>query len=384
MKVLHVIDSLGRGGAEQHLVDLLPALARRGIACEVAALMPPYDLAEMLESRGVPVHRLGLAHRWHVGQALFRLLRIMATSRPDVIHAHFFFSGLYVALTRAFAPRPRRVVLLLNLDYDSYPADTAWRRVRRAADRLAIGRGMNARAAISHAVARHYARHLRPGPIRVIPLATDTRAGNDLLVDRSALRRTYGVSDGETLLVLPGRFVHEKGHRFLVDAVRSLTDRGCGVRALMVGDGPLRGDVAARARKAGLGDRITIVPSIPHIDLLALLCAADIVVVPSTHEGLGLVVLEALLAGTAVVAAAAGGIPEVIQDDLTGLLVPTENAPALADAIARLVADPSARVRLAATGREFVRRVHDADRVAADWEELYRETGAASASSGVR
>lgn len=376
-----MIDSLGRGGAEQHLVDLLPALARRGIECEVAALMPPYDLGPVLVSAGVPVHEIGLTHRWHVGQALIRLLRLIARTRPDVIQAHFFFSGLYVALTRIFASAPARVVLLLNLDYESYPADTAWRRFRRAADTLAISRGMDARVAISGAVADHYARHLRPGPIRVIPIATDIRAGADVVVDRAALRHSYGIGGDDSLLLLPGRFVHEKGHRFLVDAVRSLEDRGLRPRALMVGDGPLRDAVRAQAQEAGVADRVMLVRSIPHADLMALFRAADIVVVPSTHEGLGLVVLEALLAGTAVVAAAAGGIPEVIEDDVTGLLVPPADAQALADAIERLVADPDARTRLAAAGRARVRSVHDADRLAADWEQLYRVVSERSAPS---
>lgn len=379
-----MIDSLGRGGAEQHLVDLLPALVRRGVQCEVVALMPPYTLAPALISAGIPVHELGLTHRWHVGQAVIRLLRLISKIRPDVIQAHFYFSGLYVALTRLFASAPARVVLLLNLDYDSYPANTVWRRFRRAADTLAISRGMDARVAISRAVARHYSRQLRPGPIRVIPIATDTRVGHNVVVDRAALRRSYGIDDDESLLLLPGRFVHEKGHRFLVDAVRSLEHRGSRARALMVGDGPLRDAVRAQAQAAGVDHRVTLVRSIPHADLMALFQVADLVVVPSTHEGLGLVVLEALLAGTPVVAAAAGGIPEVIKDGVTGLLVPPGDAHALADAIERLIVDPDARTRLAAAGRARVRGVHDANRLAAEWQDLYRTVGKGSAPTSTR
>ena len=72
IRILSVIESLGRGGAEQVLVNLLPALGRRSCECEVAALWPPYDLAEALEKQDIRVHRLGLGHRWSVAEALTR------------------------------------------------------------------------------------------------------------------------------------------------------------------------------------------------------------------------------------------------------------------------------------------------------------------------
>ena len=372
-----MIESLGRGGAEHHLTDLLPILARRGVESEVASLMTPYDLAPALEERGIPVHRIDLPHRWHAPGAVRRLLGTIAAVRPDLIHAHLFFGTLYVALTRPFAPRPRRVVQLHNLDYEIYPAYTAWRRARRAIHRLALRYGMDARIAYARAVALHYA-ELRPGPIDTVPLGIDPGAVADPL-DRSAVRRRQGVGPEDVWIVVPGRFVRQKGHRVMVEALVALRRQGLRPRVLMVGGGPLEEDIRDLIRACDLAGQVTLSRAVPHPELMDLLRAADLVVVPSLQEGSALVVYEALLAGTAVVATAVGGTPDVVASGSTGLLVPPGDPEALSRAIARLSEDPTERARLGAGGRDLILTEHSLEAEAAGFLRLYgRVLGKAS------
>src|SRR5205807_1797296 len=112
----------------------LPQLRRLGHHCEVAALWPPYDLAEALEQQGIVVHRLDLPHRWHVASALGKLEQLCRRHRFEIMHAHLFFAGIYTAMSKAFLPQPRRAVSFHNLAYESYPANTPWKRARKSLD----------------------------------------------------------------------------------------------------------------------------------------------------------------------------------------------------------------------------------------------------------
>ena len=106
MKILTVIESLGCGGAEQALVNLLPVLKSRGHQCEVVALWPPYDIAPMLERYGISLHPLDIKGRWNLPQAVVRLAQAVRQVQPDVVHAHLFFASLYSALHQATHTRP--------------------------------------------------------------------------------------------------------------------------------------------------------------------------------------------------------------------------------------------------------------------------------------
>jgi glycosyltransferase involved in cell wall biosynthesis len=113
-------------------------------------------------------------------------------------------------------------------------------------------------------------------------------------------------------------------------------------------------------------------------DVLSLLKAVDLFVMPSITEGLGTSILDAMACRKAVVASAVGGIPEVVEDERTGLLVPPRNASALGKAIIRLLRDPALSSRLAAAGRERVEQRFTADRMVQDTLDVYRRLRAGS------
>jgi colanic acid/amylovoran biosynthesis glycosyltransferase len=166
-----------------------------------------------------------------------------------------------------------------------------------------------------------------------------------------------------------------KGHRYLVNACDILRREGVDFRCLLVGEGPERPAIEALIAEHGLQAWVTLLGSRPRDEVLSLLGQADAVVLPSVttprgkKEGIPVALMEALAAGVPAVASDISGIPELIEDRVTGLLVPERDAHALARAIGRLARDPNLAQRLSLQGRERVRRLHDIDKNA---DELLR------------
>ena len=376
MKILTVIESLGCGGAEQALVNLLPLLKARDHQCQVVALWPPYDIAPALEHYGIALHPLNIKGRWNLPQAVLRLAQAVRQVQPDVVHAHLFFASLYSALTRPLMPGPVRVVTFHNLAYDSYPADTAWKRVRKGLDGIVTRRWMDGASAVSRAVAENYASHLRLGAVRVIPNAVATTVASP--VGSAELKSALGFSSDDFLIVLPGRLRKEKGHVFLLKALRILAERALYPKLLIVGDGPLWNEIAVQVEHSNLGGQAAMRHMIPHDDLMKIMAGADLVVIPSLFEGLGLVAAEAMALGRPVVTTRVGGLAELVEDGVSGLLVPRGDAAALAAAIARLMNDSPLRERLGQAACQPIRARFAPAIVAEQWERFYCELGAAT------
>ena len=172
----------------------------------------------------------------------------------------------------------------------------------------------------------------------------------------------------------------QKGQRFLIEACRLLVDRGVAVQCQLVGEGEERSALADRIGELGLQDVVELLGSQPRDRVAELLGQADIVVQPSVvlqsgkTEGIPVALMEALAAERAVVASRLSGIPELVVDEGTGLLVEPGNPIALADAIERLAGDPGLRIRLGRAGRELVLAEFDLRRNTAILADRFRES----------
>ena len=160
MRVLSVIETLGNGGAERVLVNTLPELQRLGIECEVAILFDRDDLADELEAKGVKVHRLDLRYRWNVIEGIFKLMVLVKENNYDIIHAHLFFAYFYSGLVKLFNTKVKTVTTFHNLGYDTYPANTMIKKLRKKLDACVVNCLIDHKVAVSSAVKEHYSRHL--------------------------------------------------------------------------------------------------------------------------------------------------------------------------------------------------------------------------------
>jgi glycosyltransferase involved in cell wall biosynthesis len=178
-----------------------------------------------------------------------------------------------------------------------------------------------------------------------------------------------------------------KGHAVLLDAVALLRARGLALRVVLVGDGELRRSLEARIARDGLGGIVELRGALPHEEVPRVLAAATAMVLPSVTardgqmEGIPVALMEAMAAGVPVVSSRLSGIPELVPEEVGGLLVPEGDAAALADAMERLAREPGLRARLAEGARRAVERDFDRARNVARLEALLSGASAASPAS---
>jgi glycosyltransferase involved in cell wall biosynthesis len=172
-------------------------------------------------------------------------------------------------------------------------------------------------------------------------------------------------ADGRLRLLAVARFCEKKGLDTLVDAAGLLRDRGVPFALELFGDGPLREALVARAAALRLGESVRFGGSVPQEEIARRMRGCDVFVLACRRDrsgdmdGIPTVFMEAMATGRPVVSCAVSGIPELVRDGETGLIVPPDDPGALADALARLAADASLRARLGATARALVERQHD-------------------------
>jgi glycosyltransferase involved in cell wall biosynthesis len=244
--------------------------------------------------------------------------------------------------------------------------------------RWLYNRSVDAVVAISEGVRQVLVRSgVEPTRIHVVASGVDVArfaAGTAL---RDAERARHGVDPETPLVAVVAALEPRKGHAVLLDAIARLTD--VPLRVLCAGDGSARRALAARSEALGLGTRVGFLGEIA--DVVPLLAAADLVVMPSLQEGLGVAALEAMAAGKPVVASRAGGLAEVVEHQITGLLVEPGDADGLAQAIRRVASDRGFAATLGRAGRAKVEARYGMRAMAEGTLAVYRDVLRARRSS---
>ena len=284
--------------------------------------------------------------------------------RIDLVHSHLYFPGLYAQLAAWREGLPIASSMHnLELEPDNLrdnPALTPGKqRALRLASRVAVRLARPTLVAVSDAVRASVIRQLgvAPGTVVTIHNGIDPDA-YDLLGDGAAARGRLGLSPTTTVLLIVGRLVPLKGHRYLLSALAGLRRARRDVVLLVVGDGPLRDSLRRSVEALDLKDATRFLGGRQGL-VEETLGAADIVVVPSLSEGFGLVALEAMAAGRPCVASRTGGLPEIVADDDSGILVPPGDVNALTAALDRLVSNPGLRATMGRRGRALVEERFD-------------------------
>ena len=221
--------------------------------------------------------------------------------------------------------------------------------------------------AVSEGLRRTYERiGVPPERIVTVPNGVAPQTGR---MRRGEARRVLGLRPDRPVVLTIGRLTHMKGQWHLIDAVPDLAARFPGLAVVLLGDGPLRSSLQARAAALGVSGHVLFPGHRP--DARRLLASADVFVLPSRHEGMPLAALEAMEAGLPVVATRVIGSAEVVEDGRTGALVRPGDPAALGAAVARLLADPALRRRQGAAGRRRYEACFTRERMAAETAEVY-------------
>jgi glycosyltransferase involved in cell wall biosynthesis len=339
VKVLHLQRIGGIGGSERHVLELLPALRARGLDATFLGLddtrAAPDSFYEALAERAVPFERVPSPR--DVDPSLARsLIRAVRRLRPDLVHTHLVHADVYGAL--AVARRPAVLVSTKHND-DPFRSGRARYLEKLITHRTALV------LCITHALAdfNRAVVGLPAEKLRVVHYGLD------------APPEPWGPSDGPELppdtpvLLAVCRLVEQKGLDVAVDALARIRVNHPDTQLIVLGEGPLRGELLARASRHGLEDAVHLPGRVG--DVAWWLRRAAVVVHPARWEGFGLALLEAMLCARPVVASRVSSIPEIVADGTTGVLVPPDNAATLASAVASLLDDPARAAAMGEAGR---------------------------------
>ena len=334
-------------GAENHLWTLLPALRAAGVRVELGILLHqlgPRIQAELAELRaqGINVHCFAYHHPYDP-LCLAALHRHLAVRREGVVHTHLDPSDLY-GKTAAWLAGCARVVSTVHNNEPKH-LRPGWFHLMRVMDRLTTHH-----IAISEMVRRHLIELERVAPekVSVIPYGVHPP---DTIGDRAELRGPLGLPLDRFVIGFVGRLVEQKNVGMLIEAMKRLPDALCAI----VGDGDQRGPLQRQA--AGL-ENVRFLGYQPQAEML--MPAFDVLCLPSRWEGLGLVLVEAMLRGVPVIGSRAGAIPEVLGQGQYGALFDPDDVGGLAAAINTVRASGAA---FAARAGQYARQTFAVDKM---------------------
>lgn len=358
IRVCHILTDLAPAGTERSVYELARRLDRNRFDVSVIGLRGG-AVADRLVEAGIDVDVLGVRHKLDAFK-LARLVRMLRSRKPDIVHTHLFHADL-VGRTAAKLAGVRRLVHSVRaVERRIRPWQFAWARLTAGACDMTL--------CVSEPVREHYLRRtgLPASRVRVIHNGIDAGAWAGDGDARLGVRQERAIGADELVGGFIGRLHPDKGTDVLMRAWERLG--GAAPRLLIAGDGPMQEELLAwvrtRARAEWLG----------HVnDVHAVVSAVDFLVMPSRTEGLPVAALEAMAAGLPVVASRAGGLAELVVDGQTGLLVPPEAPDALADAVRTLSNDAELRHRMGQAGRARVETHFHIDATVSAHETLYAE-----------
>jgi glycosyltransferase involved in cell wall biosynthesis len=372
IRVAYLIDSLGMGGAERVLLSTLQHLDRDRFDPRVCVLQEREGnpLAAAVRDLGIPVDVVPVG-RLRDPRALVRVVRYLRSSGAELLHTQLEFSNILGGA----AAKIRRIPCVSTLHtFDDPPSGTrdAWR------TRLMWGsmRHFHSRViAVSEAVRLHHIKHggLPPGKIVTICNGVDLSAfESDDSSIRASLREVLGLGPDTPVMVSVAVLREAKGIQHLLDAMQQIRQTVPSARLVIVGEGEHGPALREQAERLGLAKHVIFTGM--RSDVGDLLTMSDLFVLPTLGDVLPTVVAEAMAAGLPVVASNVGGLPEMVADGSTGLLVSSASAAELADACARLLDDPELAHGMGRAGRVLARERFDvrgqADRLGALYESL--------------
>ena len=353
--VLHVGKVSGISGSEAHLLTLLPGLRDRGWDARFCLLHEDEpgaaEFAERLADADVPVDSVRLRHDADP-LAFSRVLRVVRQARPTVLHTHLVHADAYGLPAGKLARVP--VLASTKHGFNAFREGRAFAFGDRALGRLA-----DLNIVISAGLVRYLAETEGFDASRFEVVHYGVAAGSEPSAPPTGPR-----------FLCVGRLIPIKGHELLLRAFAEARRDPLALELELAGEGPLRTELEALAVQLGVGDAVRFVGRVSPI--APAYERAAVVVVPSLGEGFGMVALEAAERGRAVIASSVGGLPEIVDDGNTGILVPSGDVSALAAAIVDLAAQPERAAAMGRAARERALREFSLDRCADRIDELYR------------
>jgi glycosyltransferase involved in cell wall biosynthesis len=369
MRVTHLIKAKQIGGAERHLLMLLPALQQRNIDVQLLVLVEPDNSMDELfaeaKTRSIPAERLVI--RGHADLAIINRIRAkLVESNPDILHTHLLHADTF-GMPAAKLAGIKYIITSRHNDDDFRSRSVA---------KLASGimwNGFNACIAISESIAKFVleVEGAPPKKVHTVLYGTEHQrlTDNAFTKARLSLLVELGLPDDVLLLGMACRMVEQKGVSYALEAMAQIYHELPNAHLVLAGDGTLLHELKHHAANLEISERVHFLGW--RADVPQLLMAYDLFLMPSLWEGFGLVALEAMSKHRPVIASNVSALPELVLHQETGLLIPPKDASALADAIRSLANDRSLRAHMGLVAEDRVESQFSLERMAEETIAIY-------------
>jgi len=367
-KVLYALTSTDFGGAENGVRELCLRIGAYGFDPILCSLLPPGRMAREVADAGIPVFSLDLAEQarmWDSTRGVVRLARHLQRHQVDLVHSCLYRSNVISSLSsRLSRQRPKLVTSQHSLTPrgNDMKAGLLVKRTRRLSDRV---------VAVSRAVEEVLIRDGGVAPHRVERIDNGIDTSEFRLDGDNRLRGDLGIDEQESILLVVGRLAFVKGYDVLLRSLARLARKDLQCRLLVVGEGPELRALESLVEELEIADRVLFLGFRENV--ASIYGASDIFVLPSRREASPNALLEAMASGCAIIASAVGGVPEMVNDEDSALLVPPSDEIALAESLERLILDRGLRERLGTKAQEEASARWDVSVMVEKYAKLYRQ-----------
>ncbi len=361
LKVLHVIEDLENGGAERVLINLALGLDKQKFEVAVCCLTRKGRMASELEEQGIAVHVMHKKPGFDLA-LVWRLRSLMRKLQIHIVHCHVFTANLWGRLAAVLA----RVPVIITHEHSSFTMDSP--------RRLRMEQWLMCYTTQALAVSEELRQRLiTPGRL---PEKKIIALHNGLKFSRKAdaqkcerLRQEYDLARFSLLIGAVGRLEYRKNYPLLLEAFARVRRQLSQTGLLFIGAGPEEEKLRQQARALGIAEHVVFAGY--HKDVAAWLGLMHVFCSSSQTEGISMAILEAMAAGVPVVATRVGGNPEIIPSREFGVLTPSNDADALAQALVEMLQQRETAQRIAQKGKERVLQYFSEAQMLARVEELY-------------
>ena len=369
LKVLHLYAGTRFWGPDRQLLQLYEPLRAEGVAMTTCVLYrhgpgltEVHPLVARARERGWPAEQINVQARlsWPAIQAIAHRVREEGFS---VIHSHEYKSNLYGCLAARLAGA-RRVASVRGY------TDHTWAlRLYKRFDLLTL-HAFDGVIAVSEHLRQWLIRHGLPAA-RIVTAhdALDLALFTMNAATRAEVRSRFGISDPQFVVTTVGRLSPEKGHRCLLEAAQSILGEHPDARFMIVGDGPLRGQLEQQVRSLEINTAVIFAGY--QVDVAGFLGASDLFVLPSLREGTPNALLEAMALAKPVVVSQVGGMLEIVKNGETGFLVPPQDPDSVAQAVLTLMRDPNQAAAMGRRARQVIEQDFNVQRLARQIAAVY-------------
>ena len=363
IKILYLITGLKTGGAEIVLYNLVKNINKKKIETVVVSIIPIAEIGKKIQNSGIRVLSLNAKFKYNPF-IFFKLISILKKEKPQILHSFLFHS----ILLGRIVGRICKVPIIISSIHSEYIGGFLRNRLLQITDSLD-----DVVTIVSQKASETMLKSKTASANKLLVIYNGIDLNKFIFQDKKArkeIRKELNLEKDDKVLISIGRLFKAKGYPYLIEAIKILKSKYPDIKLLIIGEGEEKNKLETQTRELNLEKNIFFLGRKENVS--NCLNASDIFILASLWEGFGLAIVEAMACGLPVITTNVGGIPEIIQDKISGLLVDPKDSEILAQKIDYLLnLDADSRERLILKGRKIVEQKFSLEKMITKYEELY-------------